>query len=60
VALMAHGLTDESFRFHLQSAKNNGITRNEIAEILTHAAFYAGWLKAWAAFRMAKKVWADA
>ena len=60
VALMAHGLTDESFRFHLQSAKNNGITRNEIAEILTHAAFYAGWPKAWAAFRMAKEVWADA
>lgn len=60
VALMAHGLTDESFCFHLQSAKNNGITRNEIAEILTHAASYAGWPKAWAAFRMAKKVWADA
>lgn len=60
VALMAQGLTDESFRFHLQSAKNNGITRNEIAEILTHAAFYAGWPKAWAAFRMAKEVWADA
>ena len=57
---MAHGLTDESFRFHLQSAKNNGITRNEIAEILTHAAFYAGCPKAWAAFRMAKEVWADA
>ena len=35
VALMAQGLTDESFRFHLQSAKDNGITRNEIAEMLT-------------------------
>ncbi|MDC7172284.1 carboxymuconolactone decarboxylase family protein, partial [Phocaeicola dorei] len=31
----------------------------EIAEILTHAAFYAGWPKAWAAFRMAKEVWTD-
>ena len=41
------------------SAKNNGVTRTEIAEILTHAAFYAGWSKAWAAFRMAKEVWAD-
>ena len=30
-----------------------------IAEILTHAAFYAGWPKAWAAFRMAKDIWAD-
>ena len=27
--------------------------------ILTHAAFYAGWPKAWAAFRMAKEVWAE-
>ena len=59
VALMAQGLTDSSFRFHLMSVKSNGVTRAEIAEILTHAAFYAGWPKAWAAFRMAKEVWAD-
>lgn len=59
VALMAQGLIDESFRYHLQTARTNGITRTEIAEILTHGAFYAGWPKAWAAFRMAKEVWAD-
>ena len=59
VALMAQGLTDSSFKYHLMSAKNNGVTRAEIAEILTHAAFYAGWPKAWAAFRMAKEVWAN-
>ena len=59
VALMAQGLVDSSFQFHLMSAKNNGITKTEIAEILTHAAFYAGWPKAWAAFRMAKEVWAE-
>ena len=58
VALMAQGLTDSSFKYHLTSAKNNGVTKAEIAEILTHAAFYAGWPKAWAAFRMAKEVWA--
>lgn len=56
-ALMSQGLVDSSFQFHLMSAKNNGITKMEIAEILTHAAFYAGWPKAWAAFRMAKEVW---
>ena len=56
-ALMAQGLTDSSFRYHLTTAKKNGITREEIAEILTHAAFYAGWPKAWAAFRMAKEVY---
>ena len=59
-ALMAQGLVDSSFQYHLMSAKKNGITRTEIAEILTHAAFYAGWPKAWAAFRMAKDVWAEA
>lgn len=59
VALMSQGLVDSSFQYHLMSAKNNGITKTEIAEILTHAAFYAGWPKAWAAFRMAKEVWSD-
>ena len=58
-ALLAQGLVDSSFQFHLMSAKKNGITKTEIAEILTHAAFYAGWPKAWAAFRMAKEVWAE-
>ena len=57
--LMAQGLVDSSFQYHLMTAKQNGITRIEIAEILTHAAFYAGWPKAWAAFRMAKDVWAE-
>ena len=57
VSLMAQGLTDESFRYHLISAKANGITKTEIAEIVTHAAFYCGWSKAWAVFRMAKEIW---
>lgn len=59
VSLMSQGLTDSSFMYHLQEAKKNGVTRTEIAEILTHAAFYAGWPKAWAAFRMAKEVWEE-
>ena len=59
VSLMAQGLVDSSFRYHLETAHKNGITRTEIAEILTHAAFYAGWPKAWAAFRMALEVWKD-
>ena len=58
-ALMAQGLVDSSVQYHLQSAKNNGVTKTEIAEILTHAAFYAGWPKAWAAFRMATEVWKE-
>lgn len=58
-ALMASGILDNSLKFHLQNAKNHGVTREEIAEILTHAAFYAGWPKAWAAFRMAKEIWKE-
>lgn len=58
-ALMASGILDSSLKHHLQNAKNNGVTKEEIAEILTHAAFYAGWPKAWAAFRIAKEIWED-
>ena len=56
---MAQGITDESIRYHLISAKQNGITKEEIAEIVTHAAFYCGWPKAWAVFRTAKEIWND-
>ncbi len=56
-ALMASGVLDSSLQFHIENAKNHGVTAEEMAEILTHAAFYAGWPKAWAAFRMAKEVY---
>ena len=58
-ALISQGITDSSLTYHLQEAKKNGITRTEAAEIITHIAFYAGWPKAWAAFRLAKDVWND-
>lgn len=58
-SLISQGITDSSLTFHLQSAKKNGITRTEISEIITHIGFYAGWPKAWAAFRLAKDVWAE-
>ena len=58
-SLISQGITDSSLTYHLQTAKQNGITRTEISEIITHIAFYAGWPKAWAAFRQAKEVWAE-
>lgn len=58
-ALVSKGLVDSSFQFHLMSAKQNGVTKDEMAEILTHLAFYAGWPNAWAAFRMAVEVYKD-
>ena len=58
-SLISRGITDNSLIYHLQEAKKNGITRTEVAEIITHIAFYAGWPKAWAAFNLAKQVWKD-
>ncbi len=57
VSLMASGITDSSLTYHLQNAKNNGVTREEIAAVITHAGMYTGWPKAWAVFRLAKEVW---
>lgn len=59
-ALMSSGILDSSLKFHILNAKNHGVTAEEMAEILTHAAFYAGWPKAWAALRMAKEVYGEA
>lgn len=58
-ALVSKGLIDSSFHFHATTAKRNGVTKTEMAEILTHLAFYAGWPNAWAAFRIVKEVYAD-
>lgn len=58
-ALVSSGIIDSSLTHHLQNARKYGVTKTEIAEILTQTAFYAGWPKAWGAFRLAKDVWAD-
>ena len=57
VSLMASGITDSSLTYHLKNAKKNGVTKEEIAAIITHAAMYVGWPKGWAAFRQAQEVW---
>lgn len=59
VSLMSQGITDSSLKYHLENAKSHGVTKKEIAAIVTHTAFYAGWPKAWAVFRLAKEVWHD-
>ena len=56
---MGKGMVDSSLKYHIETAKKNGITKEEMAEIITHAAFYAGWPNAWAVFNMAKEVYAD-
>ena len=59
VALMSSGVTDSSLKYHLENAKNNGVTAKEIASVITHVAFYAGWPKACDVFNMAKEVWKE-
>ena len=59
VALMSKGILDSSLKSHLINAKRNGITKEKMAEIITHAAFYTGWPNAWATFRMAKEVYEE-
>ena len=57
VSLMASGITDSSLLYHLQNAKAHGVSREEIAAVITHVAMYVGWPKGWAVFRLAKEVW---
>ena len=57
VTLMARGIIDNSFKYHMMNAKNHGVTQKEMAAIITHASFYMGWPLAWSAFNIAKEVY---
>ncbi len=54
VALMAQGITDSSLKFHLQNAKDHGVTRKEIAAIVTHEVFYRPELSGTGIYRTAR------
>ncbi|TAL80330.1 MAG: carboxymuconolactone decarboxylase family protein [Beijerinckiaceae bacterium] len=45
--------------FHLRKALENGVSREEIIEIITHLAFYSGWPTASTAIAIARQVFAD-
>ena len=49
----------EQVKPHLEIAKANGVTKDEIVEIITHLAFYVGWPKAWSAFNLAKEIFGE-
>jgi alkylhydroperoxidase/carboxymuconolactone decarboxylase family protein YurZ/quercetin dioxygenase-like cupin family protein len=59
VAALVSGGNFEQLVPHLKKAKENGITKTEIAEIITHLAFYTGWPKAWSAFNIAKEIYGN-
>ena len=56
-ALVGSGVLDSSLKYHIQTARNNGVTKEEMVEIITQLGFYAGWPKAWAVFPMAQEVY---
>lgn len=58
-AIMAQGLVGDALKHHIMNAKNNGVTQKEMAALITHVAFYAGWPKAWAVFNLAKEVYGE-
>lgn len=59
VALMSSGITDNSLKYHLENAKKNGVSREEMVGIITHTAFYVGWPKGWAVFNLVKDIYND-
>jgi 4-carboxymuconolactone decarboxylase len=58
-ALVAMGKT-EQMTFHFPRAIENGVTRDELVELITHLAFYAGWPNAMSAIARAREALGDA
>ncbi len=57
-ALIALYRTDQ-LRLHIRRALDNGVTREEIGEIITHMAFYSGWPTAVNAAQVTREVYQD-
>lgn len=58
-ALMTKGIFDDSLKYHILNAKNHGVTKEQMVEIITHLAFYVGWPNAWAVFPLVREVYSD-
>ncbi|HUN50453.1 MAG TPA: carboxymuconolactone decarboxylase family protein [Candidatus Sulfotelmatobacter sp.] len=56
VATLVATYRPEQLRGHLDRALNNGVTKDELIELITHLAFYAGWPAAMSAAQIAKDV----
>lgn len=56
VAMLIALYRTDQLRGHIGRALDNGVTRDEITEVITHAAFYGGWPTAANAVRVAKEV----
>ena len=56
-ALIGAGIFTSALKSHITNAKNHGVTKEEMVEVITQLGFYAGWPKAWAVFPMAKEIY---
>ncbi len=56
-ALVANAKVDQ-LNFHIPRALENGVTQEEIVEMITHLAFYCGWPSAMSAIVKAKELFA--
>ncbi|MGP8246487.1 MAG: carboxymuconolactone decarboxylase family protein [Bryobacteraceae bacterium] len=54
-ALIALNRPDQ-LRFHIEKALENGVTKDEVVEVITHLAFYSGWPNAMTAIVIAKEI----
>jgi len=60
VSCLVSGYRVNELPFHLKRALENGVTREELIETITHLAFYSGWPTAATAIGIARKVFAEA
>ncbi|HUN43546.1 MAG TPA: carboxymuconolactone decarboxylase family protein [Acetobacteraceae bacterium] len=59
VATLISTYRPEQLRGHLQRALANGVTKEELSEVITHLAFYAGWPAAMTAANVAREVFEE-
>lgn len=59
VATLIAGYRTNELPFHLKRALENGVTKDELVEVITHLAFYAGWPAANTAVEIARTVFAE-
>lgn len=59
VATLVAGYRTNELPFHLKRALENGVTKQELVEVITHLAFYAGWPAASTAVGIARQVFAE-
>ena len=57
VALVSKGITGDQLKNHITAAKDNGVSKKEMAAVITHTAFYAGWPAAWDALEKVKEIY---